>query len=170
MLRKGMLTWLRRKIIDPFRHERYVSICWFVPKPTTEDPYPCLMLSISNGPRSRVMFRFANLQAFDDALYLTGDERARINVQVAEAQFQAAEIWEDKRLTSMRRGLSPGEVMTFKRKEIARPNYREALPAEDYQDYLCRLYPGIDTDTGEIVAEAEQIINGKGNQIQNNST
>lgn len=157
MLRNGMLTWLRRKVKDPFRPERYVSVCWFVAKPTTADPYPALFLSLSNGPRSRVMFRFHNLAAFDDAFRLSGEERTRLNLMVNEAQIQAAEIWEDKRLASMRRELATGETMVIKRKAVPEADLSKPLPGEDHQDYLVRLYPGCEAE--DATAEAQRIVN-----------
>lgn len=104
--------------------EKYTALHLAVPQPTHEAPWPCILVTLSTGPRNRVLFRLRDLAAWDAAFILTEETRERLERQLAEARAQAAELIEDDRLAMLRRqGVG-----------------------------LARM------DTGEIIAEAENIM------------
>ncbi len=127
-----MLALVSKKLHDPYTPKAYVWRMLFVPKPTQEAPFPCILLTLSNG-HSKIMIRFDSLEQYDQAFRLLDEDRANINNALMEANQEADRIEEDIRLVLQKRHLPAGAKI-------------------------------VNTSTGEVLAEAEQILKQQKNE------
>lgn len=129
---KKFVRWLSvasKKIKDSYNPKSYTWRMVLVPKPTVEQPYPCILVTLSNG-FSKVLLRVSSLEEYDAAFTLSVEERAKIEQSLKEANLEADRIEEDMRLLIAKRSLAAGAKI-------------------------------VNTGTGEVLAEAERIIEGK---------
>lgn len=100
MIRK--LGQVDRDIPDPYNTEYFTHLELFVPKPTREAPFPCIIISIRNGQR-KLFFRLADVDSYIKAFELSARERERLIAALVRARAEAAELAEDERLAWLRR-------------------------------------------------------------------
>jgi hypothetical protein len=118
------LAWVRKKVQDPFNPTKWVDIELFVPKPTTDNPLPCILVSIRNG-HSKLFFRLSDVTGYVRAFSISRRMKDKLNAGLQEANIVADEIeHEMKMLFNIRKGKATV----------------------------------IDSDTGEILNEAERIL------------
>ena len=101
------LTWFERKIKDPYNPEAYAALELFVPKPTRDHPYPCILVSIRNG-HDKLFFRVANVEEYLKAVSISRFTRAKLKNGLISANIEADEIEKDMRLIMQRRRLPEG--------------------------------------------------------------
>ena len=123
------LSWVRKKIVDPFNPNAYLNLEIFVPKPTKENPLPCLLVSIRNG-HTKLFFRLRDVVDYSKSLSLSRRDKEKLRLGLIQANVEADEIEKDMRLSFARRRLLPGDKI-------------------------------VNTGSGEILAEAERMLNNK---------
>jgi len=126
---KKIVNWLAqtwRKIYDPYNSKGYTRLTLLVPKPTTEDPLPCILVSIRNG-HSKLFFRVSSIAEYKSAFELATEEEERIQEALIQAHKEADKIVNDMKLLIRKNRLPDGVKW-------------------------------VQTDTGEIIAEAERIL------------
>ena len=101
------LSWVAKKILDVYNPQKYTRVEVFVPKPTMEAPYPCLLVSIRNG-HSKLFFRVNDLASYYDFFRLSVEEEARLRVGLERATAEADRLEEDAKLLFQRRHLPEG--------------------------------------------------------------
>jgi len=107
---KKFVQWLAvasKKIKDAYNPKSYTWRMVLVPKPTAEQPYPCILVTLSNG-YSKVLFRLADLAAYHRAFDLTLEEEAKITEALGTANIEADKIEEDNRLIYQKRRMVKG--------------------------------------------------------------
>ncbi len=122
------LAWVRKKIVDPYNPKAWLDLELFVPKPTRDNPLPCILVSVRNG-HSKLFFRLQDVSDFVKGFSLTRRMKERLKLGLVQANAEADEIEKDLRLLMARRK-HPASTL-------------------------------VDTDTGEVIAEAERILKGK---------
>jgi hypothetical protein len=107
---KKFVKWLSvasKKIKDSYNPKSYTWRMVLVPKPTVEQPYPCILVTLSNG-FSKVLLRVTSLEEYDAAFTLSVEERAKIEQALKDANSEADRIEEDMRLLMAKRSLAAG--------------------------------------------------------------
>jgi hypothetical protein len=102
-----LLTMVSKKLHDAYSPKSYTWRMVMVPKPTTEAPYPCILLSLSNG-HNKILLRVADLKQYEEVFTLSDEEKASINKALSEANAEADRIEEDMRLLMSKRNLQAG--------------------------------------------------------------
>jgi len=98
------LAWVRKKVQDPFNPTKWIDIELFVPKPTNENPLPCILVSIRNG-HSKLFFRLADVAGYTGAFSLSRRMKDKLKAGLQEANIEADEIeHEMKMLFNIRKG------------------------------------------------------------------
>ncbi len=96
------LAWIRKKIADPYNAKAWLDLELFVPKPTRDNPLPCILVSIRNG-HSKLFFRLEDVSGFTKGFALTRRMKDRLKLGLVTANIEADEIEKDMRLLMMRR-------------------------------------------------------------------
>jgi hypothetical protein len=102
------LAWVRKKIEDPYNAKCYIDLELFVPKPTRDNPYPCILVSVRNG-HSKLFFRLRDVSDFVQGFSLSRRMKEKLKDGLAEANLEADQIEQDMKLVFRRRHLKPGE-------------------------------------------------------------
>lgn len=82
-----------RKVPDPYAPKQYVKVLMFVPHPTLEAPYPCILTMIATAHRS-VFFRLARVDDLPGVLFLGEEEVVKCREALCNAQEEADQIEE----------------------------------------------------------------------------
>lgn len=109
MVRK-FIKWLAvasKKVKDAYNPKSYTWRMVLVPKPTAEDPYPCILITLSNG-HNKILLRVTDLAEYDNAFNLSQEERSKIAQALSEATIEADRLEEDNRLIYQKRHLPAG--------------------------------------------------------------
>ena len=92
------LVMVRKKIHDSYSPKNYVWRTVMVPRPTLEVPYPCILVSLSTGPKTKVLVRVTSLEEYDNLLRLTEEERVLVQAALFQANIEVDETEAKMRL------------------------------------------------------------------------
>jgi hypothetical protein len=102
------LAGFERNIPDPYNKGFYTHLEMYVPKPTPDKPYPCIIISIRNG-HQKLFFRAASLEEIVKDFRVPKDARVRIKAALEVASAECDRLEEDARLLFAKRRLVAGE-------------------------------------------------------------
>ena len=101
------LAYFKKQIADPYNANFYTVIEVFVPKPTAEKPYPCLLVAIRNG-HQKLFFRVASIKELHSTFSIPKSAKLRLAMALVEANHEADRIEQDYKLLFARRHLAEG--------------------------------------------------------------
>jgi hypothetical protein len=108
------LAGFERDIPDPYNKGFYTHLEMFVPKPTADKPYPCIIISIRNG-HQKLFFRVSSLEEINRAFRVPKDAKVRMKAALAAANAECDRLEEDARLLFAKRRLVSGEKIVNNR-------------------------------------------------------